>query len=218
MTVDIDANLAAFLVYRTPEARYASFDYCFNHFQEARDSGDTAQLADNDHRKLSCLQFGFFLASWGMMRGSGDLYQRSVRDLLPVVEMIAAEPASTWEYDAHCLATHTEEVLALSRRVRRAFSLPASDVLVTKTILGVFGDVPAFDRYFRAGFGCQTLCADALLRIGTFYRRHRAAVDAHGVFTLDFDSGLDTGRRYSRAKIIDMIFFQEGLNRERDRF
>jgi len=29
------------------------------------------------------------------MRGSGDLYQRSVRDLLPVVEMVASEPAST---------------------------------------------------------------------------------------------------------------------------
>lgn len=33
MTVDIDADLAALLVCRTPEARYASFDYCFNHFQ-----------------------------------------------------------------------------------------------------------------------------------------------------------------------------------------
>ena len=215
MTVEISANLAAFLADRTPEARYASFDYCFNHFQEARDSGNIAQLADSDHRMLSCLQLGFFLASWGMMRGSGDLYQRSVRDLLPVVEMIAAEPMSTWEFDAHCLATRTEEVLALSRRVRRAFTITASDILVTKTMLGVFGCVPAFDRYFRTGFGCQTLCADALVRIGNFYKDHQAAVDAHRVFTLDFDSGLDTERRYSRAKIIDMIFFQEGLNRER---
>ena len=215
MTVDIDANLAAFLGYRTPEARYASFDYCFNHFQEARESGDPARLADDDHRMLSCLQLGFYLASWGMMRGSGDLLQRSFRDLIPVIEMIAAEPASTWDLDAHCLGTRTDEVLALSRRVRRAFSIPASDILVTKTILGVFGCVPAFDRYFRIGFGCQTLCADALVRIGNFCIGHQAKIDAHRIFTLDFDSGLDTKRRYSRAKIIDMIFFQEGLNRER---
>jgi hypothetical protein len=139
MTIDIDANLAAFLTYRTPEARYASFDYCFNYFQEARESGDTTRLADKEHRMLSCLQLGFFLASWGKMRGSGDLYQRSVRDLLPVVEMIASEPVSTWEFDAHCLATHTQEVLALGHRVRDAFMIPASDVLVTKTMLGVFG-------------------------------------------------------------------------------
>jgi hypothetical protein len=37
------------------------------------------------------------------------------------------------------------------------------------------------------------------------------------VFTLDLDSGRNTNRRYSRAKIIDMIFFQEGFNRERSR-
>src|SRR6185437_15455954 len=76
MTVDIDANLATFLADRTPDARYASFDYCFNYFQEARESGDTSHLADNDHRMLSCLQLGFFLASWGMMRASGDFYRR----------------------------------------------------------------------------------------------------------------------------------------------
>jgi hypothetical protein len=214
MMVDIDANLAVFLEHRTPQARYASFDYCFNHFQEAREWGDMARLANDDHRMLSCLQLGFYLASWGMMRGSGDLLQRSVRDLVPVIEMIAAEPASTWDFDAHCLATHPGEVLALSRRVRRAFSIPASDTLVTKTMLGVFGCVPAFDRYFRIGFGCQTLCADTLVRIGNFYDDHQARVDAHRVRTLDFGSGLDTKRRYSRAKIIDMIFFQEGRNRD----
>jgi hypothetical protein len=214
MTADIDANLTAFLENRTPEARYASFDYCFNHFQEARESGDTAALADGDHRMLSCLQLGFYLASWGMMRGSGDLLQRSARDLVPVIEMIAAEPPPTWDFDAHCLGTRADEVLALSRRVRQAFTVPASDTLVTKTMLGVFGCVPAFDRYFRIGFGCQTLCADALMRVGNFYMDQQAKIDARRVFTLDFDSGLDTKRRYSRAKIIDMIFFQEGLNRE----
>jgi hypothetical protein len=217
MTVDIDANLTAFLENRTPEARYASFDYCFNHFQEARESGNAAALADGDHRMLSCLQLGFYLASWGMMRGSGDLLQRSVRDLVPVIEMIAAEPPSTWDFDAHCLATRTDEVLALSRRVRQAFTVPASDTLVTKTMLGVFGCVPAFDRYFRTGFGCQTLCADALVRVGNFYIDHQAKIDARRVFTLDFENGLDTKRPYSSAKIIDMIFFQEGLKLNRER-
>jgi hypothetical protein len=81
----------------------------------------------------------------------------------------------------------------------------------------VDADVAGGVHYFRTGFGCQTLCADALVRIGNFYRNHETAVDARRVFTLDFDSGLDTERRYSKAKIIDMIFFQEGVNRERDR-
>jgi hypothetical protein len=45
---------------------------------------------------MSCLQLGFYLASWGMMRGSGDLLQRSVRELAPVVDQIAAEPPDMW--------------------------------------------------------------------------------------------------------------------------
>ena len=212
MTVDIDANLKTFLDRRGPGARYASFDYCFNYFQEAREWGKTAQLADEDQLLLSCLHLGFFLASWGMMRRSSGLMQRSVRELAPVMELIAAEPPSTWDLDADSYAGQADEVLALGRRVRKAFTVPASDILVTKTLLGVFGCVPAFDRYFRSGFGCHTLCRDALLRIGTFYEDNQVKIDAQQIFTVDFTTGLDTERTYSKAKIIDMIFFQEGRN------
>jgi hypothetical protein len=67
MTADIDRNLKTYLSARAPEARYASFDYCYNHFQEAREAKRVGQLADEDDRMLSCLQLGFYLASWGMM-------------------------------------------------------------------------------------------------------------------------------------------------------
>lgn len=210
MAVDIDTNLKTFLDLRTPGARYASFDYCFNYFQEARESGRTEQLADDDHLLTSCLQVGFYLASWGMLRPSGDLLQRSVREFAPVVELIAAESAATWELDVPSYATATGEVLALGRRVRKAFGVDASDTLVTKTMLGVFGCVPAFDRYFRIGFGCHSLCKDALIRIGRFYDRNRDKIDAYRIFTLDFITGDDTERQYTKAKIIDMIFFEEG--------
>lgn len=42
MAANIDANLKAFLADRAPGARYASFDYCYNHFQEAREAGGSA--------------------------------------------------------------------------------------------------------------------------------------------------------------------------------
>ena len=80
-------------------------------------------------------------------------------------------------------------------------------------MLGVFGCVPAFDLSFRRGFHCQTLCKRALQRIGEFYQDNQAEIDAAQVPTLDFATGADTERRYSRAKIIDMVFFQEGLRR-----
>jgi hypothetical protein len=212
MPVDIAANLTAFLEDRAPGARYASFDYCFNHFQHARDAGETDRLADEDRVLVSCLQLGFYLASWGMMRGSGDLLPRSVRELVTVVEQIAAESVSTWGLDADNLTDNADEVLAVSHRIGDSFSFRPTDTLVTKTMLGVFGCVPAFDRYFRIGFGCHTLCKSALKRIGKFYDDNQIALDAQKVLTLDFVTGEDTNRRYSKAKIIDMVFFQEGLN------
>ena len=118
MTADIKANLKTFLDDRAPEARYASFDYCFDHFLSAREAGQTDQLADNDSLLVSCLQLGFYLASWGMMRGSGDLLQRSVRDLAPVVRAIAAEPADVWNLGAGDLITNADAVLGLASRIR----------------------------------------------------------------------------------------------------
>jgi hypothetical protein len=217
MTADIGGNLKTFLSGRAPGARYASFDYCFNHFQAAREAGDTARLAHDDHILMSCLQLGFYLASWGMMRGSGNLLQRSVRDLVPVVKQIAVEPASTWDLDARSLIDQADEVLALSDRLQAAFTITASDILLTKTILGVFGCVPAFDRYFRIGFGCSTLCEPALKRIGKYYEDNQPEIDSYDIFTLDFATGLGTQRRYTKAKIIDMVFFQEGINLEKAR-
>jgi hypothetical protein len=35
-------------------------------------------------------------------------------------------------------------------------------------------------------------------------------IDRHRTPTLDFDTGMPTNRRYTRAKVIDMIFFVEG--------
>ena len=213
-TVDITGTIAAFRIGRDARNRYASFDYCFNHFQEAREAGDTSRLANDDRRQSSCLQLGFYLASWGMLRGSSGLLWRSAAGLVPVVKQIAKEPASIWDLDAHSYADHADEVYDLGGRVREAFKdggVRASDTLVAKTMLGVFGCVPAFDRYFQIGFGRATLSPKTLKKIGDFYKDNQTEIEDAQVFTLDFGTGLPTERRYSRAKIIDMVFFQEGI-------
>ena len=81
--------------------------------------------------------------------------------------------------------------------------------------MGVFGCVPAFDRYFRIGFGPATLTKRTLRRIGVFYEDNQAQIHATKLPTLDFVTREETGRHYSSAKIIDMVFFQEGFNRVR---
>ena len=135
--------------------------------------------------------------------------------MAPVVRQIATEPASIWDLDAHSYADNADEVYDLSGRVRGAFELSgvrASHTLVTKTMLGVFGCVPALDQFFQTGFQCGGLTKPTLRRIGQFCLDNQAEIDASRVFTLDFVTEQETKRRYSRAKVIDMVFFQQGIN------
>lgn len=214
MAPDIKGNLDAFLCRRSPAARYASFDYCFNYFQDARDAEENAGLAGGDRLELSCLHLGFYLASWGMMRGSSGLHDRSLHGLAPVVQVIADEPPATWELDLPGYSeTGIAAVLALGDRIRNAYPFAASPGLVTKTMLGVFGCIPAFDRFFRLGFGRAVLDRATLTKISDFYTANKIALHAASVRTLDFATGQDTRRCYTQAKIIDMIFFQEGYKR-----
>jgi hypothetical protein len=157
------------------------------------------------------LHLGFYLASWGMTRG---LHGRSLQGLAPVVRAIAGEAPASWELDVPVYPRGgIDAVLALGTRVRAAYGFSASPILVTKTMLGVFGRVPAFDRFFRLGFGGATLDRPTLTRIGDFYVANKTVLDAMTVRTLGFAAQGDTSRCYPLAKIIDMIIFQEGYKR-----
>ncbi|KAA1421254.1 hypothetical protein F0U44_02780 [Nocardioides humilatus] len=207
---DINATVARYLRDRDPNARYASFDYCFNHFQQHRDA--VAIWGEPTGMEVSCLQLGFYLASWGMLRGSSELLQRSVRHLVPVVEAIASVPPTTWDLDLdHYNSQGIEQVHSTARVIRSAFRpVQASDILVTKVMLGVFGCVPAFDTYFKKGFGASTFSMGSLQKVGEFYRANAASIDAMRQPTLDFTTGQPTTRLYTRAKVVDMIFFIKG--------
>lgn len=213
--MDLDANVRRYLDGRTPNERYASFDYCFNYFQSFRESGIVSALASPANVQLSCLQLGFYLASWGMLRGSADLLQKSARHLIHVIEVLARTDTSLWELDAHCYTeSNTQRLVELANTIRRAHPR-MSHILVTKIMLGVFGSVPAFDTNFRQGCKAagivSTFGIRALRQIGAFYQNNAAVIDAYRVPTLDFVSEEPTQRSYTRAKVIDMAFFIEGL-------
>ena len=98
--MDVEANVATYLAARSPTDRYASFDYCFNYFRSFHSRGETAMLASPAHLQESCLQVGFYLASWGMFRGGTVLLDRSLRYLVPVVQAIGDAPDEIWSIDA----------------------------------------------------------------------------------------------------------------------
>ena len=68
--------------------------------REARTQGQIHVLRALLQLLPVALHLGFYLASWGMLRGSSELLQRSVRDFIPLVEVIANAAPPTWEMDA----------------------------------------------------------------------------------------------------------------------
>jgi hypothetical protein len=78
---------------------------------------------------------------------------------------------------------------------------------------------PALDRYLQIGFrqmglGRASLNPQTLKKIGDFYKDNQADIDTARVPTLDFLTGQETELQYSRAKIIDMVFFPGGRQAE----
>lgn len=196
---------------RKPDARYASFDYCFNYFQSFHDAGNVGAVAEPENIQLSCLHLGFYLASWGMFRSSAKLLQKSARHLLPVIELIASADAALWEIDAHRYTEPNIRQLLETRHIFRQAHPSMSDTLVTKIMLGVFGNVPAFDTNFMRGFEVSMFGPKALRKIGAFYEVNRMVIEGNRTPTLNFVSGEPTSRKYTRAKVIDMAFFIEGM-------
>lgn len=59
--------------------RFRSWEHCYSHFMRARNQSEV------DHDYLS-LQLAFYLASWGMYRGSSFLLQKDYRVHIPIVK------------------------------------------------------------------------------------------------------------------------------------
>ena len=131
---------------------------------------------------------------------------------MPLIETIAEVPPEVWDLDLDGYDTEgVDLVYRTALDVRRALRpVEASDILVTKVMLGVFGCVPAFDTYFKKGFGVSTFSRGSLRLVGEFYRANAPIIDRLRRPTLDFATGQPTAQFYTRAKVVDMIFFIEG--------
>ena len=218
--MDISSNIREYLTDRSPDKRYSSFDYCYNYFHEFYERGNIEAIASSTNVQLSCLQIGFYLASWGMLRGSSFLLKKSVKHYEQLISMISIMPKVYWEID---LNSYSDENISRLLDLRKYIlgSLGendeyASTTLTTKIMLGVFGNVPALDDNFCKGFGFSKYFSGSLLRrISDFYKTNRDEFDKTRIKTIDFNTGMETERYYTNAKLIDMVGFVEGLRKSK---
>jgi hypothetical protein len=197
--------------------RYASFDYCYNYFYRK----ENEYIHDLEK---SCSILGFYLASWGMMRGSSFLLQKSYKYFIPLMKYLNQIDINYWSIDVDNYNTENKAILGLYNDIKDIIieNGERDIVLVTKIMLGVFGIMPAFDDYFCKCFKeidpskskFTSVNFNALEVIYDFYLRNNKEIDllSTKLKTKDFISGKDK-HPYTKAKIIDMYGFIEGTKK-----
>src|ERR1039457_2331405 len=99
--------------------RYRSWEHCYGYFRTRTPQAIAA------HRDHAALQLAFYLASWGMYRGSSFLLQRAYTVHLGVIEKLTEPPfAVLWEQEFGAGPNDTEllpVVLKAADAVRKAY-------------------------------------------------------------------------------------------------
>lgn len=202
--------------------RYASFDICFTYFHSNRN-----KLAKDMER--SCLYLWSYLASWGMLRGSSDLLQKSPVALIPLIEHFSKLDNTIWEldvdkYDSKTIPLLIEECKTIKNILEKELNVDASDTLTTKILMGVVGCIPAYDTYFTETFrnlfntgdlqcAFRTINEKSLLCIKSFYNENKKFLDSVHYYSLNFN-GEESSYQYTKAKLIDMFGFNYGINKK----
>ena len=206
---------------RDENGRSRSWEHCYRVFRDAR----TDPSPDYDYLSL---HLAFYLASWGMYRGSSFLLQKDYKVLVPVVEEILKPEydclfgvACTDVRDGDVWKQYTKLYDYISyyfHRIReevrgRAVASSASPVLITKILMGTLGCVPAYDRFFVDGIKkhrvtTQEYSLESVLRLADFYEAHNARLEEarRGMRTEDLT--------YPQMKVLDMGFWQVGFERD----
>jgi hypothetical protein len=212
---NIEEVVGIYLDLGKPEHRYSSFDYCYNYFRVEDD-------LTSDMEK-SCFALSFYLASWGMFRGSSFLLQKSAKYFFKTIEYINSLEKSLWKIDVdNYNDANIDKLIEIYKTLEKLVVEDGrrSVTLVTKMMLGIFGFVPAYDDYFCESFrkmtngkcGFRTFNKESLKIIEDFYICNNASINrlSGEIFTYDFISGKKSKMNYPKVKIIDMYGFSLG--------
>jgi hypothetical protein len=192
--------------------RSRSWEHCFQYF---RKSTPEALLEDRHH---AALQLGFYLASWGMYRGSSFLLQHDytihigvIRQLvLPRFSVLWRQKFGASENDTKLVPLIGDAFSAVREAYRPFAPRAATDTLVTKILLATFGCLPACDRFFvegfkSAGFKYSSVDSAFISRVLRFCRGHIRELH-EGQRKIEDASGM----RYPLMKLVDMYFHEAG--------
>lgn len=204
--------------------RYRSWEHCYKCFHDARNNS----APDLDYLSL---QLAFYLASWGMYRGSSFLLQKDYKVHVPVVEELLKVHYNGL-FGLECIELRKNDVqkkltelncfmTAYYDKIRKSVKETEvrnklSATLTTKILMGTLGCVPAYDRYFIDGVKGQKVTTGiynikSLLKLVDFYDTNRVRLEETRKRLKVYDLP------YPQMKLLDMGFWQIGFERDTDK-
>ena len=199
--------------------RFRSWEHCYKNFYKAR----SEKNPDVDYLSL---HISFYLASWGMYRGSSFLLEKDCRVHIPAINKILCpkydvllganykvlldedNQALLWEL-SECLEKYYEGIRSQVKGVN--IKNPMSKTLITKILMGTLGCVPAYDEYFIRGIVKEkvakgTYSKESVKALAKFYEKYNEKLDAVRSNWRVEDI------EYPQMKLLDMGFWQMGKN------
>jgi len=207
--------------------RYRSWEYCYKIFNEAH----KANNVDDKFIDYLWLNLAFYLASWGMYRGSSFLLQRDYKVHKPIVEELLKEKYNClWEIKtSDYIKKETQKTLIqLVEKMKKMYSeirlsvkkeVPKnkiSDTLITKVLMETMGCIPAYDRYFIEGIKKYKVALGnfnikSILQLVHYYN------DNYDIFEETRSQMNISGMEYPQMKVIDMCFWQVGFDLDKNK-
>ena len=214
--------------------RFRSFEHCYRYFNILK-----GNLTDETLDK-AMLHLGFYLASWGMYRGSSFLLQKDYKIYEPIIRKLLEKKFLKLRNldkllnsnNIHNLSELTfslhgeiQEILELERTAYIEYmekDLPkerVSSTLTTKVMMGTLGCIPAYDRFYKTGIKiyCQNNHKKLLQNfsensIRAIYGFMLEIKDE--LVTLQTQIAVMTGFKCPLMKLIDSYFWLIGYDEE----
>jgi hypothetical protein len=221
MSSDIYNKITNFysLLFADKNHRYKSWEHCYSYFMDDIDQKDI---------DISCLHLSFYLASWGMYRGSSFLLWKDYRIHTDVVEKLF-ENKHFQKFDFSTIKENDlDKIIDLTNWIKNWYKeniktvngeekpVNATDTLVTKIMLGTLACIPAYDRYFIDGMRSLGINYSKLSK-----KNFKAVVDYYKENETEFLKAQKkihekSGINYPAMKLVDMYFWEIGFQTDNE--
>lgn len=193
--------------------RFKSWEHCYSYFRQ-----------ENIDPDYACLHLAFYLASWGMYRGSSFLIWKDYLIHKEVVFHILKNKHLQDIDFIEATDMDLKDIFGLISWIKNWYQdnvvfikgeskkINVTDTLATKIILGTLGCLPAYDRYFidgirKKGLSYSGIKPNNFKPIIEFYKSNLSDFMMAEKYILE-----DSGIKYPPMKLLDMYFWELGYD------